>query len=92
MHAQNDSRETSARGRAAFMESFEDQVDPDRVLPEAERKRRAAQARKAYFAGLAFKSAKARRQRKVVDASDGRPHQAPAAKTASDTPDAVRAE
>jgi hypothetical protein len=52
------------------MDSFDDQVDPDRVLPEAERKRRAAQARKAYFAGLALESAKARRQRKSAKTSE----------------------
>lgn len=62
MHARHDSRETSAPGRAAFMRRFEDQVDPDRVLPEAERLRRAAHARKAYFGRLALASAKARRR------------------------------
>lgn len=62
MHAKNDTRETTAAGRAAFMARFENEVDPDRVLPEAERARRAAQARKAYFAALAFKSSKARRK------------------------------
>jgi hypothetical protein len=48
------------------MDSFIDQVDPDRVLPEAERERRAAQARKAYFAGLALASAKSRRNKKAA--------------------------
>jgi len=92
MHAQNDPRETSARGRQAFMNSFYDKVDPDRLLPEAERERRAEQARKAYFAGLAFKSAKARRQRKAADATNGAPSTKGAAvKTASDAADAVRA-
>jgi hypothetical protein len=54
----------TAPGRAAFLARFEDEVDPDRVLPEAERLRRAESARKAYFARLALKSAKVRRQRK----------------------------
>jgi hypothetical protein len=42
------------------MRRFEDQVDPERKLPEGERLRRAKQARKAPFAQLAFKSSRAR--------------------------------
>lgn len=52
----------TAKARAAFDVKFEDQVDPDRVLPESERALRAAHARKAYFLELALKSAKARRR------------------------------
>jgi hypothetical protein len=63
MHSQHDSRQTTARGRATFLARFEREVDPEGVLPEIERQRRAEQARKAYFARLAFKSAKARRKR-----------------------------
>lgn len=40
---------------------FEPQVDPDRRLPDGERRRRAEAAKKAYFTGLALKSSKARR-------------------------------
>lgn len=36
------------------------QVDPDGILPEAERQRRAAHARSAHMAKLAYLSAKAR--------------------------------
>jgi hypothetical protein len=43
---------------------FLDEVDPDRILPEAERKRRADHARKAYFTRLALKSAAARKARR----------------------------
>ena len=50
-------------GRRAFDERFLDEVDKDRVLPEAERLRRAAAARKAHFARLALRSAVVRRQR-----------------------------
>jgi hypothetical protein len=50
--------------RAKFDERFEREVDPEGVLPPAERAKRAESARKAYFARLAFKSAKARRARK----------------------------
>ncbi len=52
----------TAPGREAAHRRFEDQVDPDRVLPEAERLRRADAARKAWFTSLALKSAKARRK------------------------------
>jgi hypothetical protein len=54
----------TAPGRKAFRDSFEREVDPDCVLDPAERARRAEHARKAYFAGLALKSAQARRARK----------------------------
>lgn len=52
------------RGREAFDARFEREVDPDGVLEPAERARRAAHARKAYFLRLALKSAKARRRGK----------------------------
>ena len=48
--------------RSAFEARFLDEVDPDRTLTEAERARRAASARKAYFGRLALASAKARRK------------------------------
>lgn len=64
LHATHDPRETTAKARATFLQRFENEVDPDRVLPEAERERRALAARKAYFAKLAYASAKARRRQK----------------------------
>jgi hypothetical protein len=63
MHSRNDSRAVSQAARDAFMASFYDEVDPDRVLPEAERERRAEHARKLYFTRLSLKAAKARRRR-----------------------------
>ena len=45
----------TAKARAAFLQSFIDQVDPDRVLPEAERLRRAESAKSAHFAKLRIK-------------------------------------
>lgn len=54
----------TAAARAAAMKKFEDQVDPDRTLPAAERARRAESARKAHFQRLALKSAQARRAKK----------------------------
>ncbi len=62
MHSKHDARETSAAGRASFLARFEEEVDPDRILPEAERQRRAEHARSAYFTRLALKSAQARRK------------------------------
>jgi hypothetical protein len=62
LHATHDSRETTAPARAAFLARFEKEVDPEGVLPEAERLRRAEMARKAHFARLALKSAKKRSQ------------------------------
>jgi len=64
LHAQHDSREITAAARAKFLARFVDEVDPDRVLPEVERLRRAEHARSAYFTRLALQSAKARRKRR----------------------------
>src|SRR5947207_1455434 len=50
----------TAKARASFLAGFERQVDPALQLPEAERARRAVAARKAYFALLAYRSARAR--------------------------------
>jgi hypothetical protein len=63
LHAQVNSRDHTAPARRAFMDRFEDQVDPNRVLPNAERQRRAEQAKKAYFTRLALKAVQARRRR-----------------------------
>ena len=51
--------------RQKFLERFLDEVDPNRVLPDAERNRRAEHARKAYFTRLAFASSKARARKKA---------------------------
>ena len=61
LHATNDSRYLTAPARKAFLGRFEREVDPQGQLPLKERERRAAHARKAYFAKLAYLSAKARR-------------------------------
>jgi hypothetical protein len=57
----SDRAAATAAARKAFADRFERQVDPDGVLPPAERARRAESARKAYFSRLALKSAQARR-------------------------------
>jgi hypothetical protein len=53
----------TANARRAMLDKFERQVDPDGVLPPAERAQRAEHARKAHFKRLALKSAQARRRR-----------------------------
>ena len=64
LHAQvTDPTAHTAPARAAFLDRFEREVDPDGVLVPEERSRRAAHARKAYFTGLALKSSQARRRR-----------------------------
>lgn len=60
-HSRHDSKVTTAKARETFLSKFEREVDPDGVLPEAERQRRAEYARKAHFTRLALASAKARR-------------------------------
>lgn len=60
--SRHDSRAITAAARAAFLASFAEQVDPDRLLTEAERARRADAAKRLYFARLAMKSAAVRRK------------------------------
>jgi hypothetical protein len=55
-----DGREVTEKARSTFLSSFLDAVDPDRVLPEGERTRRAEAARRAHFVRLGLKSAKSR--------------------------------
>ena len=62
LHATHDSRAITERARESFRARFEREVDPDGVLPEGERLRRAEHARKAYYTQLALKSAAARRK------------------------------
>lgn len=62
--AVTDPREGTAAARAAFLDRFEREVDPDGLLAGPERARRAEHARRAYFARLALASAKARAARK----------------------------
>ena len=57
--------ERTRAGRVAFLDRFEREVDPNGTLSPDERKRRADHAKKAYFAGLALKSARARRAKKA---------------------------
>ena len=63
LHSRRDPRATTAKARQAFLGRFEREVDPDGMLPAGERQRRAAYARRAYFARLALRSARARARR-----------------------------
>ncbi len=71
LHAKYDPRETTRAARAAFLDRFEREADPDGVLSPDERSRRASHLKKAYFLRLAKKSAEARRGRATRRA--GRP-------------------
>lgn len=71
MHSRNDSREVSQPARDAFWEKFLDQVDPDRVLGQRERERRARAALKAHMATLAYRSSVARNKRRARPKRDG---------------------
>jgi hypothetical protein len=50
--------------RRGFLNRFFDEVDPERILPEAERNRRAESALKAHMYRLALASSRARGARK----------------------------
>lgn len=64
LHSRVDSTVHTQPARRAFLARFEDQVDPDRSLPPAERTRRAEHAKRAHMQALAMKSAKARSRRR----------------------------
>ena len=63
LHAGIDSKAHTEPARAAFLNRFEAEVDPEGSLPEAERLRRAECAKKAHFTRLAYRSAIVRSQR-----------------------------
>jgi hypothetical protein len=60
-HARHDPHSLTAAARAAFLARFEQEVDPDGVLPDPERLRRARQALRRHMTRLALQSAEARR-------------------------------
>lgn len=64
MHALHDPKETTRAARDAFWLRFVHEVDPHGRLSERERVRRADAARRAYFAQLAYQSAKRRNRRR----------------------------
>lgn len=66
--SREDPRPTALRANAGLMRRFLDEVDPDRVLPEDERLRRAECAKRAHFTRLALASSKARARRRETAA------------------------
>jgi hypothetical protein len=68
LHAQHDPRETTANGRAAFLARFDREVDPEGLLEPDERRRRAEQARRAYFTRLSLAAVKARQAKRTAGA------------------------
>lgn len=70
LHSQYDSRQITSKARQVFQSRFEQEVDPDGLLPPEERRRRAEHARTLYYRQLAYRSAKARRLRRNADALD----------------------
>jgi hypothetical protein len=59
----NDAATMVGPAHRGFRRRFENLVDPDRVLPEAEREARADRARRAHMLTLAAKSAAARKRK-----------------------------
>jgi hypothetical protein len=59
LHAQGGTNTGPAR--KAFLDKFEQQVDPDRLLSSEERSKRVRAAKSAYFSKLALKSSKRRK-------------------------------
>lgn len=64
LHSQHDPRVTTQAARAAFLQHFEEKVDPDHILPPEERARRGRAAHRAHMLRLALKSVLARRRRR----------------------------
>lgn len=61
-HATRDSYAHLAPARSAFRARFEQEVDPDGLLPADERERRADRAMRAHMLRLAAKSAEKRKR------------------------------
>ena len=70
-HAQHDPLPTVKKANQAFIASFEAKVDPQNELPPKERARRARMAFKAHMASLAYRSARARREKAVGGGGHG---------------------
>src|SRR4029450_286984 len=64
LHAQRDPRETTANGRPASLARFDREVDPEGLREPDERRRRAEQARRAYFARLSLAALNARQRKR----------------------------
>ena len=56
----------TAPARDAFLARFEKQVDPDGLLDPEERRKRAENAKKAYFLAMSYKATAARAARRAA--------------------------
>jgi hypothetical protein len=85
-HAQHAQGRTNTQpARDAWHKRFLDQVDPDRVLPEAERLKRAEHAKKAHMSRMALASSRARaRNRAAPSTVDGEAATTSAARAANE--------
>lgn len=59
--SKEDPKPNAQRGQAGLLARFEREVDPEGVLPEKERRRRAKSARRAHMGRLALASSKKRK-------------------------------
>jgi hypothetical protein len=64
-----DRKSGTAAARKAALDRFERQVDPEGVLPEAQRVELAEHARKAHMLRMALRSAEVRRARRQTKAA-----------------------
>ena len=78
--SRHDAREITAPARVAFAARFYDGIPAD--LPQTERDRRAAAAKRLYFGRLALKSSQARSKKKAGPDRDSGP-----ARSSEDTAD-----
>lgn len=69
--ANEDPQPTALRAQAGLRARFLREVDPDSVLPEAERQRRAESLRRAYYTRLSFEAVRARRARRASPDNKG---------------------
>ncbi len=70
--ARHDGFEQTVPARAGFLQKFIDAVDPERLLGEEERTRRAEAALRLHMAKLAWLSAQARGRKRRHRAASGR--------------------
>ena len=61
----NDPLKYTSKARSAFRQSFDQQVDPDGVLPVEEREARSTALYHAHMTGLAMRSSQVRAQRRA---------------------------
>lgn len=66
LHSKVDGADHTAPGRRAFLQSFEDKVDPERKLSPEVRAERAGRLLRAHMIGLSLKAHAARKAKKAA--------------------------